>query len=120
MKKLNKYVYHVSNPKFRNSIKNLGLLLKCGEQQCFEYSNNKLLFATNSGKQKDWFDSCFDDDVWRIESKFIKKYEKDRNYINKKHIVIFNKIPKNAIKLIYKGTGTPKWWIWQIINYLVY
>lgn len=106
--KLNKYVYHVSNPKFRKSIKKLGLLISSGEQRCSYYLNNKpLLFATNSNKKNEWFDSCFNDDVWRIDAKYIRRWEMDKNYKNKKHIVIFNSIPKNGIKLIYKGTGNP-------------
>lgn len=104
--KLNKFIYHVSNPINRKSIQSKGIISKCGEQRYGAYSNNKpLVFATNSKSKL--FNSCFDDDVWQIDSKFIKEFERDINYNGSNHIVIKHSVPAKAIKLIYVGTGKP-------------
>jgi hypothetical protein len=66
------------------------------------------IFATNSTNKRSWFDSTYDDDVWEIDTTKISnvKWYKDRHYESRsKHIVTFQDIPKEAIKLIYEGSG---------------
>jgi hypothetical protein len=105
-------VYHQSNPMFRNKIEEQGLKVRAGE--CYKiyagYGEKCIpaIFATNTSNKRAWFDSSYDDDVWEIDTTKISnvKWYKDRHYKSKsKHIVTFQDIPKEAIKLIYEGSG---------------
>jgi len=105
-------VYHQSNPMFRNKIEEQGLKVRAGE--CYKiyagYGEKCIpaIFATNSSNKRAWFDSTYDDDVWEIDTTKIPnvKWYKDRHYESRsKHIVTFQDIPKEAIKLIYEGSG---------------
>jgi hypothetical protein len=110
--KTNKYVYHKSNPIFRDEISSMGLIPK-GKSEAWLSDTNikgKVIFATNSDNEKDWFDSTYDDDIYKIDTKLIKnKWYQDPNFYcesnNCKYIITYEPIPKSAIKLIYKGTG---------------
>ncbi len=108
----NKIVIHKSNPKFRDKIIEQGLKVRAGE--CYKiYAGygtkcKPAIFATNSTNKRAWFDSTYDDDVWEIDTTMMPeiKWYKDRHYeSSKKHIVTFQDIPKEAIKLIYEGSG---------------
>jgi hypothetical protein len=108
----NKIVIHKSNPKFRDKIIEQGLKVRAGE--CYKiYAGygtkcKPAIFATNSTNKRAWFDSTYDDDVWEIDTTMMPeiKWFKDRHYeSSKKHIVTFQDIPKEAIKLIYEGSG---------------
>jgi len=107
--KTGRYVYHKANPKYRSDIFKLGIRAFSGNARTGKYSDGtNLVFATNSNKEDDWFDSTWDDDTWKIDTSKIKNvvWSKDENYgPNYKHIVTTSDIPKSAIKLIYKGTG---------------
>ena len=108
--KINKFVYHSSNPNFRESIFKDGLITKGKSPTWMEDTpiTGKVIFATNSDNKKDWFDSTFDDDIYKIDtSKINNKWYKDPNFDwgDFKHIITFENIPVNAIELIYKGTG---------------
>jgi hypothetical protein len=105
-------VYHQSNPMFRNKIEKQGLKVRAGE--CYKiyagYGEKCIpaIFATNSSNKRAWFDSSYDDDVWEIDTTKTPnvKWYKDRHYESKsKHIVTFENIPRDAIKLIYEGSG---------------
>jgi hypothetical protein len=105
-------VYHQSNPMFRNKIEEQGLKVRAGE--CYKiyagYGEKCIpaIFATNSSNKRAWFDSTYDDDVWEIDTTKIPnvKWYKDRHYESRsKHIVTFENIPIDAIKLIYEGSG---------------
>ena len=105
-------VYHQSNPMFRNKIEKQGLKVRAGE--CYKiyagYGEKCIpaIFATNSSNKRAWFDSSYDDDVWEIDTTKIPnvKWYKDRHYESRsKHIVTFENIPRDAIKLIYEGSG---------------
>ena len=72
--------------------------------------------ATDSENKDDWFYSTWDDDVWRIDTEIANvKWFKDRHfdyenmehldYVENKHIVTFEDIKPEALKLVYKGTG---------------
>ena len=108
----NEIVIHKSNPKFRDKIIEQGLKVRAGE--CYKiYAGygtkcKPAIFATNSTNMRSWFDSTYDDDVWEIDTTMMPeiKWYKDRHYeSSKKHIVTFQDIPKEAIKLIYEGSG---------------
>ena len=105
-------VYHQSNPMFRNKIEEQGLKVRAGE--CYKiyagYGEKCIpaIFATNTSNKRAWFDSSYDDDVWEIDTTKIPnvKWYKDRHYESRsKHIVTFENIPRDAIKLIYEGSG---------------
>jgi hypothetical protein len=108
----NKIVIHKSNPKFRDKIIEQGLKAIAGE--CYKiyagYGEKCIpaIFATNSTNKRSWFDSTYDDDVWAINTELIPnvKWYKDRHFeSSKKHIVTFDNIPSEAIKLMREGTG---------------
>jgi len=108
----NEKVFHQSNPMFRNKIEEQGLKVRAGE--CYKiyagYGEKCIpaIFATNSSNKRAWFDSSYDDDVWEIDTTKIPnvKWYKDRHYESRsKHIVTFENIPIDAIKLIYEGSG---------------
>jgi hypothetical protein len=105
-------IYHQSNPMFRNKIEEQGLRVRAGE--CYKiyvgYGEKCIpaIFATNSSNKRAWFDSTYDDDVWEIDTTKIPnvKWFKDRHFDSRsKHIVTFENIPRDAIKLIYEGSG---------------
>jgi hypothetical protein len=108
----NEKVFHQSNPMFRNKIEEQGLKVRAGE--CYKiyagYGEKCIpaIFATNSSNKRAWFDSSYDDDVWEIDTTKIPnvKWYKDRHYESRsKHIVTFENIPRDAIKLIYEGSS---------------
>lgn len=108
----NKYVYHLSSPIFRDEIYKNGLITK-GKSETWlsdtEIDGN-VIFATNSNNKKDWFDSTYDDDIYQINTtKLNNKWFLDPNFTwekSPKHIITFENIPLNSIKLIYQGSGS--------------
>ena len=112
----NKIVVHKSNPMFRDSILEEGLKVRVGE--CYQIYVNReqrdpdeikckpVIFATNSTNKINWFDSTYDDDIWFINTKCAGvNWYKDKHYDNDYHIVTFEDISPDCLKLIYKGTG---------------
>jgi hypothetical protein len=105
----NKYLYHTSNPIFRDKITKEGLIPK-GKSEAW-LSDTKIdgevIFAVNSDDKEDWFDSTYDDDIYKIDtSKLENKWYVDPNFdLEDKRIITFDKIPVSSIELIYKGTG---------------
>lgn len=105
--KPNRYVYHSSNEAFRKSIDKKGLIVKGKSDTWLEDTNikGKVIFASNSNKRSDWFDSTYDDDIYEIDTSLIKnKWYQDPNFSSDKYIFTYENIPSNAIKLIYKGS----------------
>jgi len=111
-------VIHTSNPVSRDNIKLKGLQVSVGE--CYQvYVNRnetnpdkikckKAIFATDSLKNRDMFNSTYDDDIWLINTECANvKWYKDKHfdYPDSKHIVTFENISPECIKLIHKGTG---------------
>jgi hypothetical protein len=108
-----KFVVHKSNPVWRENIKLTGLQVSVGE--CYqEYVGGdmdceKSIFATDSLNELDQFDSTYDDDIWLINTEcanvtwYKDKHFEGGNY--KYHIVTFENISPDCIKLIHKGTG---------------
>lgn len=109
------FLYHKSPPCYRPLIQNKGLEPNVGDSySCYVFGDGyeeaeeckPAIFATNSELKKDWFDSTYDDDIWQIDTSKIKnKWFVDNHYKNLKHVVTFENIPPQALKLIYKGTG---------------
>lgn len=120
-----RFVYHVSAPENRESILNNGLKVNVGHNYKSHMRTDNILpaiFATDSDNQNYWFDrnyqnneGVFDDDVWEIDtSKIDNQWFIDSNYnadYGDEHpqIVTYSNIPKEAIKLIYKGEGFKRW-----------
>lgn len=109
---LNRYVYHTSNPRNRKSIDKQGLRPRRGVQWLADTPlSGKAIFATNSENRDDWFDSTYDDDVWRIDITKCQevRWDWDPNFIggHKQYHHVYTKqtIPRHALKLIKKGTG---------------
>ena len=111
-----KYVAHSSNPVNRKNISITGLQVSLGECYSIYADSNyekvdecvPAIFATNSLKKKDLFDSTYDDDIWVIDTEIAGvQWYKDAHFEggDYKHIVTFENIPVDVIKLIYKGTG---------------
>ena len=111
----NKYVYHTSNPFFRDKISKEGLLPKGKSETWLSDTkiDGEVIFAVNSDKKKDWWDSGYDDDLYRIDTTIIKnKWYYDPNFVTGIYatdkpdkIITFEPIPLNAIELIHKGSG---------------
>ena len=115
-----RYVVHSSNPSNRDNISTTGLQVSLGECYLIYADSNygeddecvPAIFATNSIKKKDLFDSTYDDDIWVIDTERANvQWYKDAHFDggDTKHIVTFEDIPVDAIRLIYKGTGGDTW-----------
>ena len=108
--KPNKYVYHNSNPFYRDKISKEGLIPKGKSETWLSDTkiDGEVIFATNSDDENEWFDSTYDDDMYRIDTSRLKnKWYLDPNFgdNDNPYIITFEKIPLSAIKLIKKGTG---------------
>jgi hypothetical protein len=111
-----RYVVHSSNPSNRDNISTTGLQVSLGECYLIYADSNyeeddecvPAIFATDSLKKKDMFDSTYDDDIWVIDTdRAGVQWYKDAHFDfgDYKHIVTFENIPVDAVRLIYKGTG---------------
>jgi len=118
--KVNKYVYHTSSPKFRDSIKSQGLITKGPGENWLSttkinlmklFQKQKCIFASNSDNKEDQFKWDYDDDIWRIDTELIPNNEwfRDPNSIDDKWVITFQDIPVEAIELIHEGTGESKY-----------
>lgn len=107
--KSNRYLYHTSNPIFRDKIAKEGLIPK-GKSEAW-LSDTKIdgevIFAVNSDNKEDWFDTTYDDDIYRIDTTNLKNtWYVDPNFdLEDKRVITFERIPLSSIELIYKGTG---------------
>ena len=116
-----KYVVHTSNPTNRENISITGLQTSLGECYMIYADSNyneddecvPAVFATDSIKKKDMFDSTYDDDIWIIDTERAGvQWYKDAHFDggDYKHIVTFENIPVDAIRLVHKGTGRDSWY----------
>ncbi len=107
--KPNRYLYHTSNPIFRDKIAKEGLIPKGKSDAWLSYTkiDGEVIFAVNSDNKEDWFDSTYDDDIYRIDTTNLKNtWYNDPNFdLEDKRIITFERIPLSSIELIYKGTG---------------
>lgn len=106
----NKYVYHTSNPIFRDKISKEGLIVKGKGETWLSDTNigGEVIFAVNSDNKEDWWDSTYNDDIYKIDTTNLNnKWYNDPNFdLEYKRIITFENIPTNSIKLIYKGSGS--------------
>jgi len=108
-----KFVVHKSNPIWRENIELTGLQTYVGD--CYQqHVGGNLecrpsIFATDSLDKKQMFDSTYDDDIWVINTECAGvTWYKDRHFEGgdyKYHIVTFDNISPDCLKLIHKGTG---------------
>ena len=107
--KPNRYLYHSSNPMFRDKIAKEGLIPQGRSEAWLSDTkiDGKVIFAVNSDNKKDWWDSTYDDDMYQIDTSRLKNtWYNDPNFkVQDKRIITFEAIPLNAIKLMYKGSG---------------
>lgn len=106
--KLNRFLYHASSIINREKIENSGIIPYRGEQWLSDTPiKGNAVFATNSENKSDWFDSTWDDDIWRIDTSKIKdiKWFIDPNVDNGVWVYTKSAIPRNAIEMIKVGTG---------------
>jgi GNAT superfamily N-acetyltransferase len=104
----NKYVYHTSNPIFRDKISKEGLIPKGKSESWLSDTkiDGNVIFVVNSNKKKYFWDSTYDDDIYQIDTtKLNNKWYNDPNFDSDGlHLITFENIPPNSIKLIYKGS----------------
>lgn len=106
--KLNRYLYHSSNTSNRKRIKKNGIVPYRGVQWLGDTDiDGNAVFATNSENKQDWFDSTWDDDIWRIDTKKLKgiQWFLDPNTDNGVWVYTKQAIPREAIELVKVGTG---------------
>lgn len=104
----NRYVYHTSNPHFRDKIAKEGLIPKGKSESWLSDTKigGKVIFVVNSNDEYVW-DSTYDDDVYRIDTNGLgNKWYNDPNFGRDGiHLVTFDSIPVSAIELVYSGSG---------------
>jgi hypothetical protein len=105
-----KIVYHKSPPSVRKNIQKDGLKVMKGDSyMCHspEESCPPAIFGYFG--DIDYYDSTWDDDIWEIDTKKIPEIEwfldKEVGMAIQSAVVTYQNIPKDAIKLIYKGSG---------------
>jgi len=107
---IERYLYHVSRPANRSSIKKLGLVPK-GSDDSTAWSGYDYLayppavFATNMGMHDTWHVSG---DIWRIDTNELNnEWWYDLNFYGagdrRKYVMTFDPIPKKYIKLVKNG-----------------
>ena len=105
----NRYIYHTSNPHYRDVIAKQGLIPKGKSETWLSDTNinGEVIFAVNSDNKKDWWDSTYDDDIYKIDTTNLKNlWYVDPNFIlDDRRIITFEPIPPKNLKLIHKGTG---------------
>lgn len=106
--KPNKFIYHISNPYFRDKISKEGLIPKSKSETWLSDTkiDDSVIFASNSNDIDKWFIPLYDDDIYRIDTTNLNnKWFRDPNSDNDNWIITFDKILPEYIELIYKGTG---------------
>ncbi len=105
--KKNSY-FHTSNPKFRLSILEKGLMGKIGESYSLHYFNKEasmfgpVIFASTDSEKI--YDSTYDDDIWEIlnHKKYTWYEDPDMKF---PYVYTKENICIKDLVLIYKGTG---------------
>jgi hypothetical protein len=107
------FVVHKSNPIWRENIELTGLQTYVGD--CYQQhvggdvECKPSIFATDSLDEEQMFDSTYDDDIWIIDTECAGvTWYKDKHFEGgdyKYHIVTFDDILPDCLKLMHKGTG---------------
>lgn len=109
-----RYLFHCSNPYFRKLISKEGLIPK-GKSESWSSDtpiDGEVIFASNTEDKDKWFESPYDDDIYRIDTNGLDiKWYGDPNFgwDNSIYIITYDRIPKENIELIYRGTGN----VWE-------
>lgn len=106
--KPNRYVYHTSNPVFRDKIAREGLTPQGRSESWLTATSitGKVIFAVNSNKREYVWDSTYDDDLYKIDTELLdNKWYQDPNFADGIHMITYEPIPKEALELLHKGTG---------------
>lgn len=105
-----KIIWHKSSPFFRDKIDKEGLKVMKGDSYMShspEKSSPPAIFGYFG--DIDYYDSTYDDDIWEIDTTKIPNVQwfidKEVGVDVQSAVVTYQNIPRNAIKLIYKGTG---------------
>lgn len=108
--KPNRFIYHTSPNVFRDKIKKNGLKPQKGDQWLTATNLEKpVIFFSNSNNKNEWFDSQYNDDVYKIDTSNLKnKFYQDPNFNSDKFIITYYSIEPKHITLIYKGNGEEK------------
>lgn len=108
-----KFLYHRANPSFRKSIMKEGLIPQVGEsyEALYDGSDKELqplVFLYDGEKDKEHYDSTYDDDCWKIDVRFLKKslLKVDEGVYGLHCYTYPETIPPKALSLIYKGSGS--------------
>jgi hypothetical protein len=71
--------------------------------------DGEAVFATDSSDPKDLFDSGWDDDLWRIDTRGLaNRWYRDPNFLDyedSRHVFTLDRVPAEAIELVYQGSG---------------
>jgi hypothetical protein len=107
---VSRYLYHRSAPVFRDLISDEGLIPQRGEQWLSDTRiDGEAVFATDSSDPKDLFDSGWDDDLWRIDTRDLdNRWYRDPNFLDyedSRHVFTLDRVPVEAIELVYQGSG---------------
>ena len=104
-----KIIWHKSVPFFRDKIDKEGLKVMKGDSYMShspEKSSPPAIFGYFG--DIDYYDSTYDDDIWEIDTTKIPNVQwfidKEVGVDVQLGVVTYQNIPRNAIKLIYKGT----------------
>lgn len=96
-------VYHLSNPLFRDKIKEEGLTAQTGWSYRYNHGETVKPAIFFSLTWENRFDSTYDDDLYEVNIEGIE-YEIDPK--NHHHILTYQElISPDKIKLIHSGTG---------------
>lgn len=107
-----KVLYHTSNPKFREKIKQEGLKPQVGDEYFLhwegEFFNDKKVTSKDDlipylFLSEKPYDSGYDDDVWEVNINNAS-LQKDPANIEGAYVTT-EKIPSENLSLIYEGTG---------------
>ena len=108
----NRFVYHKSNPMFREQIDREGLVPQGRGPNWLSATpiQGKVIFATNSENPEWWFDHGYDDDIYRIDTSLIgNAWYSDPNFPGSLlYVITHERVPREAITLIHRGTGESK------------
>jgi len=104
----NRYVYHTSNPIYREGIAREGLKPKGRSESWLTTTpiRGSVIFAVNSNDEEYLWNSTYDDDIYMIDTASLdNKWYQDPNFNDGIHMVTYEAIPQQALELIHRGTG---------------
>lgn len=105
-------LFHMSNPFFRDSIKNKWLIPQWKSDAWLSDTNIEwsVIFLSNHENPLNWFDSGYDDDIYKIDTSNLDNvWYEDPNFSDQdnssSYVITFSPIPYTSIELVYAWTG---------------